>query len=92
MFCFETYTAALFYGIVDAGLVVTFFMRFCMKDTGSILSRYPDYEVNIGIEVHVQLTTQTKIFCTCLKWIFRQAQFSYLPDLHWTTWSITCPQ
>lgn len=36
-----------------------------MKDTGSILSRYPEYEVNIGIEVHVQLTTQSKIFCTC---------------------------
>ena len=31
----------------------------------SILSRYPDYEVNIGIEVHVQLTTASKIFCTC---------------------------
>ena len=23
------------------------------------------YEINIGIEVHVQLTTKTKIFCTC---------------------------
>ncbi len=30
-----------------------------------ILERYPDYEVNIGIEVHVQLTTNTKIFCSC---------------------------
>lgn len=24
-----------------------------------------DYEINIGIEVHVQLNTQTKIFCSC---------------------------
>lgn len=32
----------------------------------SILAKYPDYEVNIGIEVHVQLITNTKIFCTCL--------------------------
>ncbi|HSW74151.1 MAG TPA: Asp-tRNA(Asn)/Glu-tRNA(Gln) amidotransferase subunit GatB, partial [Candidatus Limnocylindria bacterium] len=31
----------------------------------SILTQFPDYEVNIGIEVHVQLTTNTKIFCTC---------------------------
>jgi len=29
----------------------------------SILDNYPDYEVNIGIEVHVQLNTKTKIFC-----------------------------
>ncbi len=26
---------------------------------------YETYEINIGIEVHVQLTTKTKIFCTC---------------------------
>ena len=31
----------------------------------SVLSRYPQYEATIGIEVHVQLTTQTKIFCSC---------------------------
>ena len=31
----------------------------------SILSQYPAYEVTIGMEVHVQLTTKTKIFCTC---------------------------
>lgn len=31
----------------------------------SILSQYPDYEVNIGMEVHAQLTTNSKIFCTC---------------------------
>lgn len=33
--------------------------------TRSILDNYPDYEINIGIEVHVQLSTQTKIFCGC---------------------------
>jgi aspartyl-tRNA(Asn)/glutamyl-tRNA(Gln) amidotransferase subunit B len=31
----------------------------------SILEQYPTYEVTIGIEVHVQLTTATKIFCGC---------------------------
>jgi aspartyl-tRNA(Asn)/glutamyl-tRNA(Gln) amidotransferase subunit B len=31
----------------------------------SALQNYPDYEVVIGIEVHVQLTTNSKIFCTC---------------------------
>jgi aspartyl-tRNA(Asn)/glutamyl-tRNA(Gln) amidotransferase subunit B len=36
-----------------------------MSKTPSILDHYPDYEVNIGIEVHVQLQTNTKIFCSC---------------------------
>ncbi|HSC25595.1 MAG TPA: hypothetical protein VLB80_05280, partial [Candidatus Babeliales bacterium] len=31
----------------------------------SILDTYPTYEAKIGIEVHVQLTTNTKIFCSC---------------------------
>jgi aspartyl-tRNA(Asn)/glutamyl-tRNA(Gln) amidotransferase subunit B len=31
----------------------------------SVLNNYPEYELNIGIEVHVQLLTKTKIFCTC---------------------------
>lgn len=31
----------------------------------SILDKYPDYEATIGMEVHVQLTTNTKIFCSC---------------------------
>ena len=29
----------------------------------SVLDNYPDYALNIGIEVHVQLTTNSKIFC-----------------------------
>ncbi len=36
-----------------------------MSKTPSILDHYPDYELNIGIEVHVQLTTNSKIFCGC---------------------------
>lgn len=35
-----------------------------MSSTTSVLDRYPDYEATIGIEVHVQLMTESKIFCS----------------------------
>jgi len=34
-----------------------------VSSTPSVLDRYPDYEATIGIEVHVQLMTESKIFC-----------------------------
>lgn len=36
-----------------------------MSKTASVLDHYPDYELTIGIEVHVQLNTNSKIFCAC---------------------------
>ncbi len=35
-----------------------------MKEAPSVLEKYPDYEATIGMEVHIQLTTATKLFCS----------------------------
>lgn len=43
-----------------------------MKEERSILEKYPDYEVTIGMEVHVQLTTNSKLFCTSSNGITEQ--------------------
>ena len=40
--------------------------------TFSVLDNYPEYEVNIGIEVHVQLNTKSKIFCPCSNEVVRE--------------------
>src|ERR1700761_3743084 len=43
-----------------------------MSKTPSILDNYPEYELNIGIEVHVQLATESKIFCLCANKIVKE--------------------
>lgn len=43
-----------------------------MTKPSSIIDHYPDYEVTIGIEVHTQLNTKSKIFCTCANEVHRE--------------------
>ncbi len=43
-----------------------------MSKTPSVLDNFPDFAINIGIEVHVQLNTASKIFCTCANQISKE--------------------
>jgi len=50
-----------------------------MSNENTVLTRYPDYEVCIGMEVHVQLATKSKIFCSCSNVAVAQANSTICP-------------
>ncbi|HBS47617.1 TPA: Asp-tRNA(Asn)/Glu-tRNA(Gln) amidotransferase GatCAB subunit B [Candidatus Dependentiae bacterium] len=35
------------------------------SEAKTVLEKHPDYTANIGFEIHVQLKTESKIFCSC---------------------------
>ena len=45
----------------------------------NIFKKYPDYEATIGIEVHVQLNTKSKIFCSCANEITKRPNTNICP-------------
>lgn len=50
-----------------------------MSKTASVLDNYPSYEVTIGIEVHVQLSTKSKIFCSCANEVVKEPNKNICP-------------
>lgn len=50
-----------------------------MSHPQSVLTSYPDYALNIGIEVHVQLNTKSKIFCSCANEVIEEANQNICP-------------
>lgn len=50
-----------------------------MAEARSILDHYPDYEATIGIEVHVQLATNSKIFCSCPNQVAQEPNSNICP-------------
>lgn len=45
----------------------------------SVLAKYPDYQLDIGMEIHIQLNTNTKIFCPCPAAAGQQANSNICP-------------
>ena len=41
-----------------------------------------DYEIVVGLEVHAELNTQTKIYCSCKNCLRLGSKLQLLPGLH----------
>lgn len=53
--------------------------RAAVSSSTSVLDKHPTYQATIGIEVHVQLTTVSKIFCGCANQIIKQPNQNICP-------------
>lgn len=57
-----------------------FFGRIAVAEKyNSVLEKYPDFEVVIGMEVHAQLSTTSKIFCSCANQISKEPNTNICP-------------
>ena len=58
---------------------MSFYKGAAVEKTPSVLDHYPEYECTIGMEIHAQLTTRTKIFCSCANKIVKEPNTNICP-------------